>query len=82
MDEFESAITTAIVYFIGAIFYIFIMIPLGLLCILASIVLLPLDFLVLLISFGRAEFDIFKGFQKAGSLCFQWFAETIASRYW
>jgi len=59
-----EAILTAVVYLLGAAFYLCVMVPLGLLCYFAAIVCLPLDLLVLICSLGTAQFEVFKAFRK------------------
>ena len=76
MGEAFEAIGEAIKLCLMVVVYAIIMIPLGIACFLASFLLIPLDLIVLVFSFGQVKFSVLRAFQTAAAKCFAWFAEN------
>ena len=77
MDNIFGAIFRAIMYLIIAAFYVFVVFPLGILCFVLSIALIPLDIITYALSLGSTRFEIMKSFQSAGTSCIKWYVEVV-----
>jgi hypothetical protein len=73
MNDFFNAIWTVIKLLGGVAIYTIFMIPLTFLCYILAILLIPLDLLVLIFSWGELNFEILKSFKKAARTSIMWF---------
>ncbi|HHB91678.1 MAG TPA: hypothetical protein ENK59_00505 [Thioploca sp.] len=77
MEEAFEAIGTALKLIIGTAWYLIVMLPLAVIVFIVGLVLLPVDLLVLVISFGEIKFQIFSSFMHASKTSLMWYAETM-----
>ncbi len=77
MEEAFAAIVTALRLIVGAAWYLIIMLPLSLIALILGIVLIPVDLLILIISFNQIKFQIYSSFMHAARKSLTWYAETM-----
>lgn len=72
-----DAIVTTVRLIGGAIVFILIILPLSILSFVLSILLLPVDLIVTILSGGSAKFTIFHGFQSVAKGLLGWFSDFV-----
>ncbi len=77
MGEIFEAIGITLKLIFGATWYLIVMLPLAFLAFVIGIVLIPVDLLVLLLSFGQVKFQIFSSFMHAANKSLMWYADTM-----
>ncbi|WP_141699160.1 hypothetical protein [Candidatus Thiosymbion oneisti] len=75
MNDLISAIGNTLRLVGGALVFILIALPLGILCYVIAVLLLPIDALLMILSGKKSNWAIFKGFSKAGQTLFGWFSD-------
>jgi len=76
-NDVGDAIGRAFNTLVKAIVYALVFIPLGLLCLVAAVLFIPLDVVALAFSGGKVQFAIFGAFRDASESCFSWFRDNI-----